>query len=107
MYDTLLSKTWDEMMYSDYVFKSNNEKKIIEIKGNQFNPDDKSLIIVYYNVYTHKPMILIQRYIEDIGADTTPEVKGFSKTFIKDEDEYGNDFTEIVYVLRALQDAIE
>ena len=107
MYAKLLSMTWDEMMNSDYVFKSNVEKRVIQIFGNEFVKDDDSLILVYYNVYTNKPMICIQRYNRK-GVNITPEeVDGFAVTMVEDVEEDGSEFTEITYVLCSLQEALQ
>ena len=106
MYNELLSIDWNDMMMSDYIFKSNTEKHVIQVYGSEFNKNDKSLILVYYNVYTNKPMMLLQRY-NDVGLNLKlPDIDGYSKTLVEGEDDEGV-FTEVTYVLKSLQEALE
>lgn len=103
MYNDLLKTSWDDMMYSEYEFKSNSEKRIVEMVGNQFDENDSSLIVIYYNMFTGYPMILIQRYNHILGGDTAPEVEGYTKTYNEVDDEELGSFTDIVYISQSLQ----
>lgn len=106
MYEKLLSMTWDQMMESDYCFKSNAARKIIQINGSEFDKNDDSIIIVYYNVYTGNPMILTQRYSHTVEDIVPPQIDGFSMYCKNDlEDDYV--CTEVTYVLCDLQASLE
>ena len=107
MYEQLLRMTWWDMMNSDYVFKSNIEKHVIQIFGSEFEDGDDSLILVYYNVYTNEPMLLIQRYNRKGVEIHPPEVEGFNMTLVEDTETDGCDFTEVTYVLCSLQEALQ
>lgn len=114
MYEKLLQMSWDDMMHSDYVFKSNVEKHVIQIFGSEFEDGDTSLILVYYNVYTNKPMLLIQRYNQEGIKICPPEIEGFTMTLVENTESDGEDtesdgesFTEVTYVLRSLQEALQ
>lgn len=105
MLRTLLQSDWNTIMDSDYVFKSNIEKHVIQIFGKEFNKDDDSLILVYYNVYTNKPMMLLQRYNRKGVNVDAPEIDGYSLVVEEGEDSAG-EYTEVTYILRALQEAL-
>ena len=50
MFKELLSMTWDEMMESDFVFKSNTEKHVIDIKGADVEDGNESLTVIFYHL---------------------------------------------------------
>lgn len=107
MYAKLLSMTWGEVMQSDYIFKSNTEKRVIQIFGKEFVKGDTSLILVYYNVYYNTPMLLIQRY-DKVGLSLDlPKIKGFNKHCTEDVDTDGTHYTEVVYISEDLQKSLE
>jgi hypothetical protein len=107
MQNKLLKMNWDDIMNSDYVFKSNMEKHVVQIFGDELEAGDDSLILIYYNVYTNEPMLMLQRYNRK-GAMLVPEeVDGYTMTREEDTDEDGSDYTEITYVLRSLQEALQ
>ncbi len=106
MYRELLSMSWEQMLNSEYLFKSNATKKIVQINGSELNSSDDSVIVIYYNVYTGIPMILTQRYNHKVDGINPPLVDGYSM-YHKEEEEDGEVFTEVTYVLCSLQKALE
>lgn len=106
MYDKILSMLWDEIYNSDYEFKSNTEKHVIEIKGNQFESSDDSLFLIYYNVYTGEPMVIMQRY-DRMGVEIElPSGIEYNVTREEGEDEKGP-YTEYTFVLKKIWSAFE
>lgn len=98
---------WEEFMNSELLFKSNAHKHVIEVKGSEFDSADTSTILVYCNVYTGYPMIVLVRYsgtdISDLELDNTDYT--ITKTTGVDDD--GNSYTEFLIVLREMQKALE
>ena len=105
MLNEFLKKTWAEVVSSDYDFKSNTFKHVIEIDGNELKEGDDSLILVYYNVYTNLPMIILQHYHRK-GVETEV-VAGYHSTVNEGVDENGEDFTEIVYIAEEIKTALD
>ena len=66
-YITILSKSWDNMMRSEYLFKSNTMRRIIEITGEEMGSpySKKSDIIIFYNIQTGNPMVMVERILVD------------------------------------------
>ena len=62
-YSELLSKTWDDIMDSDYSFKSNTMRRIIQIKGEEIQSpySVNSDIIIFYNISSGEPMVYVER----------------------------------------------
>lgn len=107
MLDKILSMTWEEFMNSDLLLKSNAHKHVIEIKGGEFDKNDKSTILIYCNVYTGSPMIVLMHYK---GTDVEQPVftnSDYAITRTNGVDEDGTEFTEFVLVLRSMQKALE
>ena len=105
MIKKLLTTSWEDILNEDIVLKCNNEKHVIQIESSEFGDLYNSTILVYYNVYNGKPMILIRLF--NGAPDCKPEnVEGFTVTKSEVNDEDKN--LEHVYVLsdlkRALQD---
>ena len=105
MLGEFLKKSWAEVNATDYDFKSNTLKHVIEIRGNELRDEDDSIILVYYNVYTGMPMIVLQHYNRlNIEAEIIP---GYSMTKSEGVDEDGVDATEIVYILEEIKNALD
>lgn len=100
-----LKKTWTEVNASEYDFKSNTFKHVIEIDGSELREGDDSLILVYYNVYTNMPMIVLQHYHRKI--ESSEKVLGYHSTVNEGVDENGEDFTEIVYIAEEIKTALD
>lgn len=100
MYEKLLSMSWSDMMESDYLFKSNSEKRVIQISADEVSEDkgDDSIILVYYNVYTGKPIILLHHYSRKGMAKDVPYVVGYHEDRTEGVNDDGEDFTEVLYV---------
>lgn len=105
MLSDFLAMSWNDVRDSDYDFKSNTLKHVIEISGSQVIDGDDSTILVYYNVYTNYPMICLQHYVR-IGIE--PEViPGFAMNKSEGVNEDGIDVTDIVYVSAEIKSALE
>ena len=100
MYDKLLSIMWEEIMNSDYIFISNSEKRVIQIKGSEVSDDteDDSIILVYYNMFTGKPLLLIQHYDGRGRASILPSIEGYIKERTEGVNKDGEEYTEVVYI---------
>lgn len=105
MYDILLSKTWDDMMESEYMFKSNTEKHVIDIRGDEFVDGDKSLIVVFYNLLKGIPMVILQRYPYAGVTIDADKYKDFTVRIQEGKDESGP-YTEIAFVLKSIVEAL-
>lgn len=106
MHDTILNMTWNDFMESDYSFKSNTEKRVIEVKGSDFDPSDNSLFVLYFNVFTGELMIALQH------TDKKPIISGKvkEKFIITDTEDVETDedkYFEVVFVQKALSKALE
>ena len=100
MYEKLLSMTWADIMESDYIFKSNFEKRVIVISASEVSDDkdDDSIILIYYNVYTGKPIVLLHHYNKKGMATEIPDIEGYHEDRTEGVNEDGEDFTEVLYV---------
>lgn len=100
MYENLLSLTWEEIMESDYIFISNSEKRVIQIKGSEVAEDatDDSIVLVYYNMFTGKPLLLIQHYDGRGRASVLPSISGYIKERTEGVNKDGEEYTEVVYI---------
>lgn len=107
MFSEFLKLTWDEILDSNYQIKSNSFRHVIEISGSEFlKKDSDCLILVYYNVYTGKPMIALMHY-----GRTGIEPEQVDGYFIRkdegvDEGE-GTPITEFMYLSQDIKDALE
>lgn len=104
MYELLLNMTWQDFMNSEYLFKSNTEKHVIEIKGNEFDENDESLFVLYFNVFTGEVMVAIQMTNSEVNIPDCIKDK-----YIVTKTERGGDddeFSEVVFVLKTLSEAL-
>lgn len=106
MYDKVLSMSWEEFRDSDYIYKSNTEKHVIEIRGSEFEPSDKSLFVIYFNVFTGQIMVALQR------TTGVPEFSEYVKnnfiiTTTEGIDVDESKYTDIVFVHKVLSEALE
>lgn len=105
MLNELLKNTWDQMMDSEYFYKSNIQKHVIQMDGSELGDERSSMILIYYNVYTQTPMICIYHVNGDV--DFEPEkVNGFRAVKETGTDEDGNQYTEYVYLEDAMREAL-
>lgn len=101
-----LKLTWDEVLRSDYEFKSNNPRRVIQIRGAELNCPSDAVLLVYYNVYTNTPMIVVS--IRKGHHDEPMEcIPGFRVTRDYIHDIEGNEETQVVYIENTLDDAIQ
>lgn len=78
MYREILSKSWTDIMEEDIELKSNNFKHVVEFKASQYGLNDNSMFVIFYNICTNTPMILMHSAITDFRE---PEViDGFTFT---------------------------
>lgn len=104
MIKKLLTTSWDDILNEDIILKSNFEKHVVQIESTEFEGEVPSTILVYYNVYTGQPMILIRLF--EGAPNCEPEaVEGYtvSKSEVNDEDKN----LEHVYVLSDLKKALQ
>lgn len=93
MYRELLTTNWEQILNKDIVMKTNTVRRIITVKGSEFIPNDESIIIVYYNLATGTPYLLVQVYTKEIPGLDVPDIEGFEGSYF-----YENGTTEIMYV---------
>ena len=105
MLQEFLKKSWSEIMNSDYNFKSNTFRHVIEISGSEIIEGDDSHILVYYNTYTQMPMIVLQHY--DRGAVAANEIEGYCLRVDEGVVEGGKEFTEIIYLSEDFKTALD
>lgn len=105
MLKELLSMTWDEMMESDFVFKSNTEKHVIDINGAELEDGNESLIVIFYHMWKGTPMVVLQRYPYAGATINVNDYPDFNITIAGGEDESGP-YTEISFVLKAIVKAL-
>lgn len=105
----ILQMNWEQIMDSEYLFKCNSQKKVVEIKG--VNMSDSlskdSDIIIFYNLYTGVPYLLVEKTamripIPQVGTVSVPDQ--FNICFYDLEDE---DAVEVVCVHKDIADAID
>ena len=111
-YYEVLSKSWADMATSDYFYKSNSRRKVIEMTGADC-PDavsSDSVIIIMYNVVTGCPLVLtekfyssLDKYIMDSMSDVVKEK--FNVTIETGEDNNGK-FTEIICIRKSFYDSV-
>lgn len=108
MYD-VLKLDWEHMMDSDYLFKCNSQKKIIEIKGaNMVDSLSKdSDIIIFYNLYTGIPYLLVEKTASRVELPSVESVSVPNPFNICIYDLEEEDAVEIVCVHKDIQDAID
>lgn len=105
MLKELLSMTWDDMMKSDFMFKSNTEKHVIDINGLELKSNDESLIVIFYHMWKGTPMVILQRYPYANATINVDDYPDYNITIAGGEDESGP-YTEISFVLKAIVKAL-
>lgn len=105
MLKELLSMTWDEMMESDYIFKSNTEKHVIDINGVELEDGNESVTVIFYHMWKGTPMVILQRYPYAGATIDVDDYPDFNITIAGGEDESGP-YTEISFVLKAIVKAL-
>lgn len=100
-----LSMTWDDVQKSDYYFKSNIQKHVVQIDGSEIGEAESALFLIYYNLYTGVPMVAVMRM--DGGEDTpVKSIDGFRhvKEVLPNED--GKSSIEVVYIEDSIDKAL-
>lgn len=107
MLSKFLSMSWSDIIDSDYSYKSNSFRHVIEINGSEFlEKDNDCFVLVYYNVYTGKPMIALLHY-ERLGIEPE-QVEGYFVRKDEGVDEVNNtSVTEIMYLSQTIKNALE
>lgn len=108
MYD-VLQLSWGQMMESDYLFKCNSQKKIVEIKGVNMGDtlSNDSDIVIFYNLYTGNPYLLVEKTatsvdVPDVSSITVPSPFSVDVYCMEDEDA-----VEVICVHQDIRDAID
>lgn len=98
MYELLLKTNWNDILEKDLMMKTQTARHILTVKGSEFKQDDDSVILVYYNIVTGEPYLLIQIYTREIPNMHIPDIDGFEGSCIHE-----NGITEITYVDEAIK----
>ncbi len=107
MLKDFLKLTWNEVMDSDYYYKSNTAKHVIQIAGSEIGDDYIPVILIYYNYYTGRPMVVTLRCKPE-HESLLPEIEGFNRTKeTNDFDEDGENDLQVVYVENSTFNALE
>lgn len=106
MYEKILNMTWNDFMNSDFLFKSNTEKHVIQIDSKELSPDDDSFFLIYFNLYTGAPMVLLQRYNHKGVTIDDSKYPNYIITKTEGDDDSEDGFTEIVFVLKSVSEAL-
>lgn len=107
MYDSLLRMTWKDFMTSEFFYKSNTSKHVIEIAGSELDPNDDSdsIYVLYFNVFTEELIVAIHRTTKDKDVSDWVE-KNYVVTKKEGVDKDGIPYKEIVFVLKSLSEAL-
>ena len=103
MLQEVLKMDWDTIQQSDYRYKSNIFKHVVQIKGSEFGEPSISIMLIYYNVYTGMPMLAVAR-MKQRGAEL-PDVEGYKKTR-EDGNEEQMCYTDYTFVAEAIMEAL-
>lgn len=97
--------TWDDFMNSEYLFKSNTNKHIVEIKGSEFDENDDSTFVIYFNMFDGHIMVMLQHTTNKVDIpDAIRDMYTIAET--ERSDENGSSYTEVVFVLSTLHEAL-
>lgn len=104
MLSKLLELSWTQIMDSDYVFKSNNAKHVVQLDGDEVGISN-AVVLIYYNLMTQEPMLCI---IHEDGESkrVVESVNGFKATKEVLINEDGEKYTETVYIDNAMRQAL-
>lgn len=98
--------TWDDVQDSNYQFKCNNIKHVIQISGEELGGPTGSLLLTYYNLYTGLPMIMVWNVDgEDVGP--IEDVEGYKAN--KNFNRTGGviESTEITYISNEICEVLD
>lgn len=112
MYYDVLKYSWSEMAVSNYFYKSNSRRRVIEMNGSEC-PDsvmDTSAIVIMYNVVSGCPLILTEKFYEPLTKpimDNLSEIvrDKFNVNIETGEDKNGS-FTEIVCIRKSFYNSV-
>ncbi len=97
MLKEFLRMTWGQVQDSEYQFKSNNAKHVIQLEGTEIGGPPGSLLLTYYNLHTGAPMIAVWRTEgEDVTGIEDADGFRFWREYLKDNN--GDKYTETVYL---------
>lgn len=104
MLSEVLRLSWAQIMESDYLFKSNNARHVVQLDGDEVGIKS-AVVLIYYNLMTQEPMLCVVH--EDIESHEAPEViDGFRATREVINDEDGEPYTETVYIDNKMRQAL-
>ena len=110
---SILNMRWTEVLCSEYFFKSNSRRRIIELNGKDVDDciSKDSCIIIMYDILNGKPLVLTEKfYNDDIPEDVLNSLESaipekFNYNIERGEDSHG-EFIEIICVRKSLQDSL-
>lgn len=106
MLKDIVSKKWDEVMASEFDFKSNTGHHVVELGGEELGYPAGSLIVLYYNLYTGTFMAGLIHY-DGHGFGIVPEeLPGFIVSIKEEVDLNGDAYTQVEYVQASLREAL-
>lgn len=111
-YYEILKYTWVDMAQSDYLYRSNSRRKVIEMDGRDCDCglSKESVIVIMYNVMTGVPLILTEKFYHTIDAKVLQDVAScvsekFNVTVEQGEDSNGN-FTEVICIRKSFYNSV-
>lgn len=112
MYYGILNMDWKEVLTSEYFFKSNSRRRVIEMVGKDLEDSisDESAVLIVYDMLSDKPILLVEKFHHKIQSDILiglsdkiPEK--FNVNIEEGEDSDGS-YTEVVLVRKSLQNTL-
>ena len=114
----VLELNWNQLMLSEYVYKSNHVLKVAEFNSECFHEDEsheqetfstESIVVIYYDAFSGIPLVLCERIPsivnkEDIDLSKCSSRKDFAAFVDYPVDE---NCTDIILTRRSIVDAIE
>lgn len=114
----VLELNWNQLMSSEYIYKSNHVLKVAEFNSECFHEDEthqqetfsnKSIVVIYYDAFKGVPLVLCERVPgiiskEDIDLTRCADRDDFVAFIDYPVDE---NCTDIILTRRSIVDAIE
>ena len=109
---SILKLSWTEMSMSDYFYKSNSRRKVIEMEGVDCadSVSNESAIVIMYNMMTGCPLVLTEKFYGELDKNVVNNLDEavsakFNVTVETGEDGDGK-YTEIICIRKSFYDAV-